>query len=86
MDAKKRQRKSFTTEFKVKIALEAIKGQRTVNEITSQYGVHAHQVTQWIRQAIESLPEVFSSKRERVAEDEESLKAQLYQHIGQLKV
>jgi transposase-like protein len=50
MDAKKRQRKSFTTEFKVKIALEAIKGQRTVNEIASQYGVHPNQVTQWKRQ------------------------------------
>jgi transposase-like protein len=86
MDAKKRQRKSFTKEFKVKIALEAIKGQRTVNEIASQYGVHPNQVTQWKRQAIESLAEVFSTKRERVAEDEEALKAQLYQQIGQLKV
>ena len=86
MDAKKKQRKSFTTEFKVRIALEAIKGQRTVNEIASQYGVHPNQVTQWKRQAIESLAEVFSTKRERVAEDEEALKAQLYQQIGQLKV
>jgi putative transposase len=86
MDAKKRQRKTFTTEFKVKIALEAIKGQRTVNEIASQYGVHPNQVTQWKRQAIESLPEVFSTRRERAAEDEEALKAQLYQQIGQLKV
>lgn len=86
MDAKKKQRKSFTTEFKVKIALEAIKGQRTVNEIASQYSVHPNQVTQWKRQAIESLPEVFSTKHERDAEDEEALKAQLYQQIGQLKV
>lgn len=86
MDAKKKQRKSFTTEFKVKIALEAIKGQRTVNEIASQYSVHPNQVTQWKRRAIESLPEVFSTKRERDAEDEEALKAQLYQQIGQLKV
>ena len=53
MDAKKKQRKSFTTEFKVKIALEAIKGQRTVNEIASQYGVHPNQVTPWKRQVIE---------------------------------
>ena len=86
MDAKKKQRKSFTTEFKVRIALEAIKGQRTVNEIARQYGVHPNQVTQWKRQAIESLPEVFSTKRERDAEEEEVLKAQLYQQIGQLKV
>jgi len=83
---KKRQRKSYTTEFKVKIALEAIKGQRTVNEIAAHYGVHPNQVTQWKKQAIESLPEVFSTKRERQTEEEESLKAELYQQIGQLKV
>jgi transposase-like protein len=43
--------------------MDAKKRQRTVNEIASQYGVHPNQVTQWKRQAIESLPEVFSSKR-----------------------
>jgi len=75
MDAMKRQRKSFTTEFKVKIALDAIKGQRTVNEISIQYGVHPNQVTQWKRQVIESLPEVFSTKSNRVAEDDEALSA-----------
>ncbi|MDX2029361.1 MAG: transposase, partial [Blastocatellia bacterium] len=46
MNAKKRQRKSYTTEFKVRIALEAIKGQRTVNEIASHYSVHPNLVTQ----------------------------------------
>ena len=83
---KKRQRKTYTTEFKVKIALEAIKGQRTISEIATHYGVHPNMVTQWKKQVIESLPEVFSTRRERVAEDQESLKAQLYQQIGQLKV
>jgi transposase-like protein len=44
---KRRQRKTYTTEFKVKIALEAIKGQHTVNEIATHYGVHPNQVMQW---------------------------------------
>ncbi len=83
---KTRQRKTYTTEFKVKIALEAIKGQRTINEIATHYRVHPNQVTQWKKQAIESLPDVFSTKRERKGEEEESLKAELYQQIGQLKV
>jgi transposase len=48
---KKQQRKSYTTEFKVKVALEAIKGQRTINEIATHYGVHPHLVTQWKKQA-----------------------------------
>jgi transposase-like protein len=83
---KKQQRKSYTTEFKVKVALEAIKGQRTINEIATHYGVHPNLVTQWKKQAVESLPDVFSTKRERDAEEEEALKAKLYQEIGQLKV
>ena len=81
-----KQRKTYTTVFKVKIAIEAIKGQRTVNEIASHYGVHPNQVMQWKKQAVESLPEVFSNKRERNAADDDALKAQLYQQIGQLKV
>ncbi len=83
---KKRQRKTYSTEFKVKVALEAIKGQRTINEIAGHYGVHPNQVTQWKKQAIDSLPEVFSTKREHSAEESETLQAQLYQQIGQLKV
>ncbi len=86
MNPKKRQRKTYTTEFKVKIALEAIKAQRTVNEIASHYGVHPNLVTQWKRQAIESLPDVFSSKSDQRAKESEELEAQLYQQIGQLKV
>ena len=86
MTPKKRQRKTYTTEFKVKIALEAIKAQRTVNEIASHYGVHPNLVTQWKRQAIESLPDVFSSKLDQRAKESEELEARLYQQIGQLKV
>jgi len=83
---KKQQRKTYTTEFKVKIALEALKGQRTINEIAGHYGIHPNQVTQWKKQAIESLPAAFSAKRERAAAEDEALKAELYQQIGQLKV
>ena len=83
---KKKQQKSYTTAFKVKVALEAIKGQRTINEIATHYDIHPNQVTQWKKQAIESLPDVFSTRRERNAREEESVKAELFQQIGQLKV
>lgn len=83
---KKRQRRSFTTEFKVKVALEAIKGQRTINEIAGHYEIHPNQVVQWKKQAIDNLPEVFSTRRERDAEDGERLQGELYKQIGQLKV
>ena len=47
---KKKQRKTYTSALKVKIALEAIKGQRTINEIATHYDVHPNQVTQWKKQ------------------------------------
>jgi transposase-like protein len=45
--------------------LEGIKEQRTVNEIASAYSIHPNQVTQWKKQALEQLPEIFSSDRAR---------------------
>jgi putative transposase len=81
-----RQRKNYTAEFKTKVVLEAIKGQRTLNEIAGRYSIHPNQVLQWKRQALEYLPGVFSDRTARRRHDEEELKAQLYQQIGQLKV
>ena len=83
---KKPLRKTYSTEFKVKVVLEAFKGQRTINEICSHYGIHPNQVSQWKKQATAALPEVFSTRRARAAEEDEAKTAQLYQQIGQLKV
>jgi transposase-like protein len=63
-----------------------MKGQHTVNEIAANFGVHPHQVVQWKKQALEALPEAFSTRRVREVQDEETLTAQLYQQIGQRKV
>jgi len=79
-------RKSFTAAFKTKVALEAIKGHRTVTEIAGEYGVHPHQITQWKKQVMEAVPDVLSDKRRKRNADQEELVAQLYQQIGQLKV
>ncbi len=80
------QRKRHSAELKAKVALEAIKGQKTVNEIASEYGVHPTQIAQWKKQALDELPEIFSSRRQKGVQEEEALKAALYQQIGQLKV
>ena len=82
----KKQRKSYTAAFKAKVALEAIKGQRTTNEIASAYEVHPNQVTQWKKQAVSQLSGIFSNGRARADAAEEDLRNQLYQQIGQLKV
>jgi len=81
-----RQRKTYSAELKARIALEAIKGQMTVNQIATHYGVHPNQVQQWKQQAVKHLPGLFSRPPARAAQDEAALRAQLYQQIGQLKV
>jgi len=81
-----RQRHHDTADFKANVALAAIKGQQTVNELATIDGVHPHQVLPWKTPALEALPHVFSSRRARTAQDDEALHARLYQQIGQLKV
>jgi len=82
----KRERKRYDGALKAKVAVEAIKAQRTANEIASAYGIHPHQVTQWKKQALEQLPEIFSNGRARIQLADEELRDRLYQEIGQLKV
>jgi len=82
----KGKRRNHSAQFKVKVALAAIKGDQTVAELASKYEVHATQITQWKKQVLDSLPEIFSQKRVRQQQDQEDLTAQLYQQIGQLKV
>ena len=81
-----KQRNHYSADFKAKVALAAIKGQQTVNEIAASYGVHPNQVSLWKKQAQEAVPDTFSNHRARAALDDEALKARLYQQIGQLKV
>ncbi|MCW3101388.1 MAG: putative transposase [Chthonomonadaceae bacterium] len=79
-------RKTYSAEFKAKLALEVIKGNRTLAEIASEARVHPNLLTQWKRQLLESLPTVFSDKRVQENKEQEALTDQLYQQIGQLKV
>ena len=79
-------RKHSSTAIQAKVALEAIKGQKTANEISSEYGVHSTQIAQWKNQVLDALPSVFASPRSGREKSEESLIASLYQQIGQLKV
>lgn len=81
-----RPRQQFTPAFKAKVAIEAIKGERTASEIARSFSVHPNLVGIWKRQALESLPEVFASPRQRRNDEEEAEKDELYRKIGQLKV
>jgi transposase-like protein len=80
------QRKKHSADFKAKIALEAIKGLKTINEIASEAEVHPTQVTLWKKQLLEEIPSLFASTRSQKQKNDEDLTATLYQQIGQLKV
>ncbi len=79
-------RKRYSNALKSKVALAAIKGDRTVNEIASEYGIHASQVNRWKKEAIEKLPDLFGNKNGRKSKDIEKEKDRLYQQIGKLQV
>lgn len=79
-------KKSYTAAEKAKIALEAAKGQSTINEITQRFGVHSTQILRWKKQLLEKLPELFSDTQKRKDTEQQKLVEQLYQQIGQLSV
>jgi len=78
-------RKRYSSEFKTKVAIEAIKGEETTNQIASRFGVHPGQVRQWKRQMLENASLVFEKSRKR-EKQQEALVERLYREIGQLKV
>ncbi len=78
--------KRYSAELKTKVALEAIRGQKTANEIAGEYGVHPTQIAQWKKQALDGLRDLFSSRASERQKSEEELIATLYQQIGELKV
>jgi len=83
-----KKRRKFSGEFKAKVALEAVRGERTINEIAAEYGVHPNQASQWKSQLLENLPEVFSGERDQARQNMVAHKErdELYRQIGQLKV
>lgn len=79
-------RKRYSGEFKARVALEVVKGQRTLNEIASEHNLHPNLLLQWKKQLLDSLSAVFADKRCKEQKAQEEHEAQLYQQIGQLKV
>jgi transposase len=82
----KTKRKRYSAEFKAKVALEAIKGEQTIQELGSRYSVHPNQITNWKRQAIDNMAETFASKAERTRSNDDPQIKELHAKIGQLTV
>lgn len=84
-----RKRRNFHASFKAKVALEAIKGHRTINEIAAKHKLHATQINLWKKQLLEGAELVFengSTAKSKQADSDEPQTAELYEQIGRLKV
>jgi transposase-like protein len=79
-------RKSHTAAFKAQVALAALKGDRTVNELASQFRVHPTLIHSWKKQLFAGADQVFSNGAKAGAGDAEAEKAELFEQIGRLKM
>jgi transposase-like protein len=82
----KGKRKQHTAAFKAQIALAALKGDRTVNELASQYGVHPTLIHAWKKQLLTGAEQVFTNGSRTITADAEAEKAELFEQIGRLKM
>ncbi len=82
-----KKRKQFSGAFKAKVALEALREQKTIAQIASQYQVHPTQVARWKKQALDGLAGCLEDERTKEkTSDSEKLNQQLYEQIGRLQV
>ena len=81
-----KQRKRYSPQFKFRVALEAAKELKTINQIASEKGVHPNQISQWKKKLLEEGPDVFSNATVRQQRAKEAQEAELYEQIGRLKM
>jgi len=79
-------RRGFDAAFKARVALEALRGEKTMAQLSSEFGVHVNQIRQWRQKLLDELPSLFSDRRSRKEKEGEELLSELYRQIGQLKV
>jgi transposase-like protein len=79
-------RRGFDGAFKARVALEALRGEKTMGQLSSEFGVHVNQIRQWRQKLLDELPSLFSDRRSRKEKEGEELLSELYRQIGQLKV
>ena len=78
-------RKTYSPKFKARVAIEAMRGDKTLSQLGSQFKVHPMQIAKWRKTALDQLPEVFVDGRRKVSNGEVDNTA-LYEEIGRLKV
>ncbi len=80
-------RKTFPAEFKAKVALEALKGEKTTAQLSSEYGVHPHRISGWKKELQEQAGNIFNNRKDSNNHNhQQELIDKLYRNIGELKV
>jgi len=79
-------RKRYSSEFKAKVAVEAIKEQKTLPELAAEFSIHPNQIIRWKKQILDNSPEIFNQPLKNQQRRQSSLEDELYRQIGQLKV
>ena len=82
----KGKRKQHTAAFKAQVALAALKGDRTVNELAGQFSVHPTLIHTWKKQLLAGAEQVFSNGSKAAQADTEAQQAELFEQIGRLKM
>jgi len=79
-------RRRFTAEFKARVVRAALREDKTLAALAGEFDVHPNQITEWKRQVLEALPEVFGRRKAVEARDAEAHEARLYEQVGKLQV
>lgn len=81
-----RKRRVLGASLKAKVALAAVRGDRTTAQLASEYGVHTSQVTAWKKRLLEGVPELFADGRRKRSDEAAPDEQELYEQIGRLKM
>ena len=79
-------RRRFSAEFKFRVALEAAKGSKTLNELSSEYGLHPSQISEWKGRLLNEGASIFGTTTAQEKREQEALQTELYEQIGRLKM
>jgi len=81
-----RKRRTFGPAFKAKVALAAVRGDKTTAELASKFEVHTNQVSAWKKQLLDGATELFADGRSRRGEETSASEEELFEQIGRLKM